>query len=188
MAKPFANFDVTCFWEASDYALKEYVGAIPADEIVAAVERELGDRLPPSYVEFMRLQNGGIPLRTNHRTRERTSWARDHVSITGLYSIGREKRCSLCGEFGSRFWTEVWGYPPIGIYFADCPSGGHDMLCLDYRACGPTGEPQVVHVDREQDYKIVFVAESFEAFVRGLEDDSAFDQDGEPGVAPDPLA
>jgi hypothetical protein len=51
------------------------------------------------------------------------------------------------------------------------------MVCLDYRACGPTGEPQVVHIDQERDYNIVLVAESFEAFIRGLQDDSAFDQD-----------
>lgn len=48
------------------------------------------------------------------------------------------------------------------------------MVCLDYRACGPAGEPRVVHVDQERDYKIVVVAADFEAFVRGLEDDSAF--------------
>jgi hypothetical protein len=40
----------------------------------------------------------------------------------------------LGGTFGSRFWIEEWGYADIGVYFADCPSAGHDMLCLDYRA------------------------------------------------------
>jgi hypothetical protein len=59
------------------------------------------------------------------------------------------------------------------------------MLCLDYRACGPQGEPKVVHSDQEWEYKIVFVAENFEVFIRGLEDDSAFDQDAEPGAAAD---
>lgn len=63
----------------------------------------------------------------------------------------------------------------IGIYFADCPSAGHGMLCLDYRKCEPTGEPQVVHVDQERDYKITFVAENFESFIRGLESDDEFD-------------
>lgn len=72
------------------------------------------------------------------------------------------------------FNIDEWGYPPIGVYFADCPSGGHDMLCLDYRACGPSGEPTVVHVDQACDYKITFVAPNFEAFIRGLEDDDAF--------------
>lgn len=61
------------------------------------------------------------------------------------------------------------------VYFADCPSGGHDMLCLDYRACGPSGEPSVVHVDQELDYQITFVAPSFEAFIRGLQEEDAFE-------------
>jgi len=173
----FEGFDLEQFWEPSEYALKEYVGAPLTDDAVATVERELGYKLPASYVELMRYQNGGIPRRTNHRTKERTSWAADHIAITGIYSIGSEKRGSLCGKTGSRFWHDDWGYPDIGVYFADCPSGGHDMVCLDYRACGPTGEPQVVHVDQELDYRVVFVAATFEAFIRGLEADSAFDID-----------
>ncbi len=122
--------------------------------------------------------NGGIPRRTSHRTKEQTTWAKDHIGVTGIFSIGSEKPCSLCGELGSKFWAEEWGYPEIGVYFADCPSAGHDMICLDYRACGPSGEPLVVHIDQECDYKIVFVAENFEAFIRGLEDDSTFDEEG----------
>jgi hypothetical protein len=51
------------------------------------------------------------------------------------------------------------------------------MVCFDYRACGPDGEPQVVHVDQEFDYKITFVAPNFEAFVRGLEGDEGFDDE-----------
>ena len=175
MGKIFADFDVEQFWEPSEYAQKEYVGGTLTDEAVAAVENELGYKLPASYVEMMRFQNGGIPRRTNHRTEERTTWSDDHIAITGIYSIGSEKSCSLCGEVGSRFWIEEWGYPDIGVYFADCPSAGHDMMCLDYRVCGPDGEPQVVHIDQEWDYKIVVVAKTFEAFIRGLEDDETFE-------------
>ena len=179
MESVFADFDWTQFWEPSEYALKKYIGAPLTGQAVTTIERELGYKLPADYVEFMRFQNGGIPWRTNHRTKEPTSWADDHVAITGIYSIGCDKPCSLGGKFGSRFWVEEWEYPNIGIYFADCPSAGHDMLCLDYRACGRFGEPSVVHVDQECDYKIVFVAESFAAFILGLEDESAFEDDAD---------
>jgi hypothetical protein len=47
---------------------------------------------------------------------------------------------------------------------------------LDYRACGPQGEPAVVHVDQEDDYRITPLAPSFEAFVRGLVPESAFEE------------
>ena len=167
--------DWTGFWEDSDYALQEYVAAPLTNETLAAVESELGYKLPRAYVALSRHQNGGVPKRTNHRTGERTSWASDHVAITGIYSIAFDKPSSLCGEFGSKFWMEEWGYPAIGVYFADCPSAGHDMLCLDYRVCGPKGEPRVVHVDQELDYKVTHVADNFESFVRGLESDEAFE-------------
>ena len=168
MNEPFAGFDLTDFWEDSDYARKEYVAPPFSDLDIARVENELGYKLPNSYLVLMRSQNGGIPKFTNHRSDERTSWAEDHVAITGIYSIGQDMTYSLCGEFKSSFWVDEWGYPAIGIYFADCPSAGHDMLCLDYRECGPRGEPQVVHVDQEWDYKITFVAKDFESFIRGL--------------------
>ncbi len=170
----FGNVDVARFWEYSEYAQENYVGEQLTDDIRVSIESELGYRLPDAYVELMRHQNGGLPLRTQHRTTEPTSWAEDHVAITGLYGIGRNRPYSLCGSMGSRFWIEEWEYPEIGVYFADCPSAGHDMLCLDYRECGPSGEPEVVHVDQESDYKITPVADTFESFIRGLERDEAF--------------
>ena len=51
------------------------------------------------------------------------------------------------------------------------------MIFLDYRACGPQGEPAVVHVDQENDYKITHLADSFEEFIQGLEHESLYDLD-----------
>ncbi|ARN19286.1 SMI1/KNR4 family protein [Piscinibacter gummiphilus] len=172
--RPFGNFDLTAFWEASEYADEEYVEPPPTAATLAAVEADLGYKLPAAYVALAAVQNGGIPVNTAHRTSEPTSWASDHIAITGIYAIGRDRPNSLCGEFGSEFWHEEWGYPEIGVYFADCPSAGHDMLCLDYRACGPAGEPTVVHVDQELGYKVTFVAADFESFIRSLTSDEDF--------------
>lgn len=69
---------------------------------------------------------------------------------------------------------ENWGYPAIGPCICNCPSAGHDMIMLDYRKCGPEGEPEVVHVDQEWDFQITTLAPNFEAFVRGLVDESHF--------------
>ena len=55
MSKIFADFDVQQFCKPSEYALKEYVGGPLTDETVAAVERELGHKLPASYVELMKV-------------------------------------------------------------------------------------------------------------------------------------
>lgn len=168
----FGNFDVSAFWSQSTEVERQYVGKPLTAEAVVAVERALGFKLPEGYIELMQRQNGGIPKNTLHRTLEPTSWADDHIAITGIFGIGHTRPYSLCGEMGSQFWIDMWNYPPIGVYFADCPSAGHHMMCLDYRACGPHGEPQVVHVDQELDYQITLVAESFEAFIRGLENEN----------------
>ena len=71
----------------------------------------------------------------------------------------------------ARFWIKVWGYPDIGVYFADCPSAGHDMLALDYRE---SGEPPVVHVDQELSYAVTVVAPDFAAFLNGLTGEDEF--------------
>ena len=174
---PFEGFDLTNFWDDNWYALKEYVSDPPSDELIASVEEELGYKLPAAYIWLMKQHNGGIPVNTCYPCDEPTCWAEDHVAITGIFGIGREKSCSLCGELGSQFMIDEWEYPAIGVAICDCPSAGHDMIFLDYRACGPQGEPAVVHVDQENDYKITHLADSFEEFVRGLEHESLYDPD-----------
>lgn len=137
------------------------------DEVLRSVEAELGRRLPAAYVDIARQHNGGWLARNTHPAPRRTTWAEDHVGVDSLAAIGRSQAFSLCGPGGSAFWVEEWGYPDIGVYVASCPSAGHDMIALDYR--GP-GEPVVVHVDQEWDYRITVLAPDFETFLRGLVD------------------
>ncbi len=127
----------------------------------------------------MKIQNGGIPRNRRFPTEVPTSWSKDHVAISGILGIGRKKTYSLCGKLGSKFMQEEWGYPDIGICIPNCPSAGHDMIMLDYRKCGRQGEPEVVHVDQESDYKITFLAKDFEAFIRGLVNESVYDTSAE---------
>lgn len=142
MSQPFAGFNFEGFWNDDEFYAREYTDDPLTQQKIKLVEEELSCKLPVSYVALMTMRNGGAPVRNCHRTLTRTSWAGDHVAMTGFHSIGTERQWSLCGPLGSRFMIEEWGYPPIGVYFADCPSAGHDMLCLDYSLCGPTGEPE----------------------------------------------
>jgi len=164
----------TAWWDDSEDARLEYVGDAPSDELIVSVENELGYRLPASYVALMRRHNGGIPRLTCCPTPAPTTWAEDHVAIEGIFGVGRTLSNSLCGESGSRFWIEEWGYPDLGVYFADCPSAGHDMIAMDYRTVGTNGEPQIVHVDQEWDYAVTVLAPSFAEFVRALRDEESF--------------
>jgi hypothetical protein len=52
------------------------------------------------------------------------------------------------------------------VVFCSTPSGGHDAVMLDYRDCGPEGEPAVVYVD--EDRVPQRIAGSFDEFVAGL--------------------
>lgn len=168
---PFEGFDFKDFWDDNDYAIEEYVCESPSDELIESIEKELGYKLPQSYIWLMKHHNGGIPNKTCFPSELPTSWSEDCISINGIYSIGREKESSLCGTMGSKFWIEEWGYPEIGIAICDCPSAGHDMIFLDYSKCGPEGEPAVVHIDQEFNYMITYLADSFESFIKGLFDD-----------------
>lgn len=171
----FRDLDIDNFWDDSKYAMDYYLSEPPSDDLILKIESDLGYRLPKSYIWLMKRHNGGIPKDTCFPTIAPTSWAEDHIAITGIFGIGYEKINSLGGEFGSEFWIEMWDYPEIGIAIADCPSAGHDMIFLDYRECGSEGEPCVVHIDQESDYKITWLAKDFESFVRGLVNDEVYD-------------
>ena len=163
------NFDLKGFWKDSEYARQEYLGEAPTEELVRSVERQLGFKLPSSFIELMRMQNGGIPVRRHVVLKDGQPTNAAAIEISGIFGIGSRNPSTLCGSAGSRFWVEEWGYPSIGVYFADCPSAGHDMVCLDYRASSPQGEPAVSHVDQENEYRVLVLADTFAEFVRRLE-------------------
>ena len=178
MTQPFHDFSLEAFWEDSEYTCSSYVGQPITAQMIADCEKQLGYILPKSLIHLLENQNGGVPNNTNFPTQERTSWAEDHVAITGIFGCDSSKTYSLCGSLGGEFMKEEWEYPDIGVYICDCPSGGHDMIALDYRECckqGEHGEPSVVHVDQESDYKITYLAPNFETFIRGLVHDDVYD-------------
>ena len=176
---PFIGFDFNGFWDDNDYALDEYVGAPPTDEQFKQVEKTLGYKLPESYKWLMKRHNGGMPVNDCHPAETPTSWAEDHIAITGIMGVDPSKKYSLLGSLGSKFMIEEWGYPDIGIAICDCPSAGHDMIFLDYRYCGKDGEPEVVHIDQEYDYEITYIADDFESFIRGLVNGEVFDEEAD---------
>jgi hypothetical protein len=107
-------------------------------------------------------------------TKKQTSWADDHIQISGIKGIEGEWGINS-DDFGNDHAINEMGYPKIGIAICECPSGGHDIVMLDYRKLGKDGEPQVVHVDQEDNYKITFLANTFEAFICGLVNEKHYD-------------
>ena len=168
----FENVNLDKLWIDTDYSRETYQDEVPTDELIAEVEQKLGYKLPASYITLMKMHNGGCLNYDACPCDTPTSWADDHVGVTGIFSISTAKEHGLCGEFGSQFWIDEWEYPAIGVAIADCPSGGHDMIFLDYHECGPQGEPCVVHIDADET-DTTFLAKDFETFIELLrpEDD-----------------
>ena len=157
------DFDWNGFWNDVDYVFESYIGKAVTDEDIKAAEVELGYTLPTAYIELLKNHNGGVVKKNCFINDDG-----DCVYVTGIYGIDRDKKYSLLGEMGNEFWISKWEYPPIGVVVADTISGGHDMIFLDYRDCGPTGEPKVVRVDQEGDYSITLLADNYGDFIKNL--------------------
>jgi hypothetical protein len=160
------------FWDDTD---GDHTGPPLTSEAVRAAESALGYKLPESYLQLLRVRNGGYPRRRCYPTEVRTSWADDHVRIVTLFGVGFER--GIDGEYESRYMIQEWGYPDVGIVIADTPSAGHDAVMLDYSECGPRGEPRVIHVETECDEPVVTIlAPNFESFMRGLVDCARYNE------------
>lgn len=145
---------VKLFDNDSDYG-KEYKFDVLTDDRVERAERNLGYKLPPSYIELLKVQNGGL---IDNKYDE--SW------LTIIYGIGPAAD-SLHGlEEMFENWKDEWEYPDIGIPFGETESAGHDMYYMDYRSVDENGEPQIVRIDNEQDNAIYFVADNLAEFIK----------------------
>ncbi|MDR3295093.1 MAG: SMI1/KNR4 family protein [Clostridiales Family XIII bacterium] len=159
---PFECMDFSDFWNDSD---EKYFGAPATDEMFNETEKALGYKLPKSYKLLMKQHNGGYPNRRLFRLADVGIDEDAEIRIYGISGVDPANEWSINGEFGSKFWMEEWGYPDIGIAICDTPSAGHEMIFLDYRACGKDGEPEVVRIDQESDYAITYLAGDFESFI-----------------------
>ncbi|WP_433582412.1 SMI1/KNR4 family protein [Paenibacillus amylolyticus] len=155
------------FWNDNAEAVDQYVLASPTDEQVESVEEQLVFKLPTSYINMMKLHNGGVPHYRYFPVSQAEAAKKVRVEVAGILGIGREKAHSLGGEAGSRFIIEQGGYPEIGVVICECPSDS-EVVMLDYRESGNAGEPEVVHVDKKESYKITWLAPNFETFIQGL--------------------
>lgn len=157
------------FWSNNEYYAENYVEKPLTDEIIAFTENKLGYKLPQSYIELMRIQNGGKPKKEywyNENAKENEIRI---IGIAGFFGIGSNKSNSIFGKFGNEFWFDEWEYPrDLGIIIADTESGGHDMIYLDYRKCVKEGEPKVSVCFAEYDNKIRVLANSFDEFITML--------------------
>lgn len=163
----FSDMDWGTFWSDQGKATL-------TDEMVRAAEEKLGYKFPQSYIDFMKKHNGGIPILNCYPTKQKNSWAKDHVMIDCFFPIGIDEE-SIDGTLGDGHWKSEWGYPDIGVAICDTPTSGHQLIFLDYLKCGKEGEPRVSLVDERNHFVITVLANDFEEFVTSLCDESEFE-------------
>ena len=157
------------FWSNSEYEAKNFVEKPLTDEMITFTENKLGYKLPKAYIDLMRIQNGGTPIKNNYLNEYAKGREVNIIGQIVFFGIGSEKKYSLFGEFGNEFWFQEWEYPrDLGVIIAITESGGHDMIYLDYRECGRYGEPKVSVCCSEFDHKIKVLTNSFEDFISML--------------------
>ncbi|NYV76506.1 SMI1/KNR4 family protein [Streptomyces sp. UH6] len=153
------------FWGDGDHGVQPPL----TDEMVREAEGVLGVTLPPALLDLLRLRNGGIVADEHEAfpTSRPTSWSEDQVPFDVLMGIGRrEETTSL---LDTPYLLAEWGLPAALVLLS---GDGHCWIGLDYRACGPDGEPSVTWFETDLGTEL-HLADDFRSFVEGLTADSA---------------
>jgi hypothetical protein len=133
------------FWDDS----KEYFTGPPlTEEMIRSAESTLGYKLPDSYVRILRVRNGGAPLRCCLPTVEPTSWAKDHIRVSGIRGIGG-KWGIHSDALGSFRMIQEWGYPNIGVVVGECPRPATTPSCSTTRSAERVVSLGVIHVETD---------------------------------------
>ncbi|MET9555970.1 SMI1/KNR4 family protein [Streptomyces sp. NPDC006645] len=134
------------------------------DELVTEAERVLGVTLPTTLLDLLRLRDGGAvaPSWNAAPTGRPTSWSGTQVPFTDLMGVGRVP--GSLSLLDTPYLVEEWELPsPIVLLTGD----GHWWIGLDYRECGPRGEPSVTWFDAEAETELPLAAD-FRSFVETL--------------------
>lgn len=150
----YNNIDLSkLFDNKSKYGKKYYQGELKENRI-KEVEDNLGYKLPKSYIQLLKFQNGGY-ISDNFND----CW------LTAIYGIGQNIDSFYGLEEQFKLWKNEWEYPNIGIPFGETQTGGHDMYFMDYSVVDQNGEPRIVRVSNEDNNARYFVANNFEEFI-----------------------
>ncbi len=161
------DMDFSDFWHDIKESERRYESTRPDMRLIRSVEEALGFKLPHSYVELMKMHNGGMLNRCWYPIRFPAETYADYIQITHFLGIGRDAPYSLCGRFGSEFLLEGRdALKGAGVAFANCISPSRGLILLDYRNAGD-GEPCVTFVNSQTGEESV-VAANFELFIRSL--------------------
>ncbi|MEI4602945.1 SMI1/KNR4 family protein [Bacillus cereus] len=143
------------------WAEDDYLKLAPInDELIKKAEEVLNVKLPESYINLLKEQNGGTLRLDTHPTSKPNSWADDHVNVSGLYGISFDENESSILE--SRYLIREWEMPDNIVLLS---GDGHTWIALDYRNVAEN--PPVIFIDNELE-EIIELAPNFESFLQNL--------------------
>ncbi|EEM93579.1 SMI1/KNR4 family protein [Bacillus thuringiensis] len=143
------------------WAEDDYLKLAPInDELIKKAEEVLNVKLPESYINLLKEQNGGTLRLDTHPTSKPNSWADDHVNVSGLYGISFDENESSILE--SRYLIREWEMPENIVLLS---GDGHTWIALDYRNVAEN--PPVIFIDNEFE-EIIELAPNFESFLQNL--------------------
>jgi len=152
------------FWDRSE----SYGVQAPLTEaMVEDAEATLGLRLPADFLTLLRVQNGGSPVAEfdAYPLPDPEGYA-PFEDVAGV-GQGREALTIL----DSPYLTKEWEMPKELVLLS---GDGHTWIALDYRGCGPEGQPSLTWFDNEMEFEVA-LAPSFRSFVEGLRPSESFD-------------
>ncbi len=118
-------------------------GPALTDDAVRADQAALGLRLPATLLDALRATNGGRLRRTRFSAVQASSRFPGGVRVRDLSGVGYPEGVRL-----SPALVREWEYPDPSVVLS---SEGPQAVLLDYRRCGPHGEPAVVFVDTDHE-------------------------------------
>jgi hypothetical protein len=113
-------------------------------EELRRTEKALGVKLPKAYIQLLKHRNGGYLYRDHFRPLEKPP--RDYgpasmYDVPSIAGIDAEHWSSLTNKFETA--RTEWQLPDGLVPFS---GDGHEWVCLDYRTCGPRGNPSIAHI------------------------------------------
>ncbi len=154
---------MTNFWDCNYYNNPSLT-----DEMIKQAENELGFKLPDTFIDLLKVQNGGYTKGFAFPMTIKTSWAINHVPLSELFGIVLDKESdSFHDIMKSEYMTKEWGLPEKQVLLT---GHGHWWITLDYRQ----GDvPSIRWVDCEYGEDI-HIANSFDDFYNGLVSENRF--------------
>jgi hypothetical protein len=134
-------------------------------DMVGAAERELGVRLPADLLRLLHIQNGGVVSDAWDTCQaEPNFYADDYVPFDHLFGIGPAGQTGPLTLLDTAYLVREWDLPTPVVLLS---GQGHYWVALDYRTCGPNGDPAVTWIDNEMNHELQ-LAPDFRTFVECL--------------------